>query len=105
MKIWSRILCTIIVLVSLVPCADAISYKQGSITPVYSEASIPQNHNEKTKDACSPFCICSCCNTTFIRKAIFSLNIPTPINMEYPINKPGKTTPITISVWQPPRLG
>ena len=92
---------------SLVPCADAISYNQTSIIKVaYSETSEPKNHNERGLDACSPFCVCACCNApTTMKYAVFSINIPLQISLEYPNNTSGKATSTSISVWQPPRLG
>ena len=106
-KFWSRIVCTIVMLVSLVPCADAVSYKQTSIiTTEYSETSTTKNHNERGLDACSPFCVCACCNApTVMKNALFSINIPLQISLEYPSNALGKATSTSISVWQPPRLG
>jgi len=94
-------------LVSLVPCADAISYEQTSIVKAVStEVSAPRNHNERGMDACSPFCVCACCNApTVVKNAVFSINIPLQISLEYTNNTLGKATSTSISVWQPPRLG
>ncbi|WP_370870412.1 DUF6660 family protein [Daejeonella sp.] len=107
MKFWSRIVCTIVMLVSLVPCADAISYKSTStIKEVFIEASSAQSHNERGLDVCSPFCVCACCNApTIMKHAIFSINIPLQISLEYPNKTLGKATSTSISIWQPPRLG
>ncbi|HQS51100.1 MAG TPA: hypothetical protein PLN99_04320, partial [Daejeonella sp.] len=95
-----------IVLVSLVPCADGATNSQSSVKTIISETSASKNHNELSRDACSPFCVCACCNTpTFTRKISLSKFIPSLINMKFPNNTPGKATSTSISVWQPPRLG
>ncbi|WP_394364785.1 DUF6660 family protein [Pedobacter antarcticus] len=106
MKFWSRFICIVIIALSCAPCADAAAYNQSSLKTSFTKPVTSQTHNQHRTDACSPFCVCACCNTpTFVRQIIVSIEIPIQIIREYSNGISGKATSTSLSVWQPPQLG
>jgi len=105
-KFWSRLICIVVIALSCAPCADAAAYNQSSLKISFTKPVTSQTHNKSGIDACSPFCVCACCNTpTFVRETIVSIEIPIQIIQKYLKVISGKATSAPLSVWQPPQLG
>lgn len=89
---------------SMLPCADEGTVTEGKAKSELAQ-SIPQDNDGDHNDACSPFCICSCC-------AGFSVLTKLPAAVALPISfQPAHATyiadrlfSIALPIWQPPRL-
>jgi len=105
MKFLNWFLSILILAMCLLPCADGYARGLSSIQP---SLVIQNNTAQKNTvaDYCSPFCLCSCCNTPTLTKHVISVNVIIALSTEeyaeYPTND--VSTP-HISVWQPPKLG
>ena len=112
MKIVVHVFTVYLFALSLVPCSDG----GGGIVEMLNHLSgIEHQHfsdheehsNGCSDDACSPFCICSCCSSM--------IDIPEklPLQIKIPLPSP-ETTPLFIStiisstfhvsIWQPPKF-
>lgn len=90
---------------SLMPCTDAL----GMNTPNTSKTEITQTHNNDTdhNDFCSPFCICSCCNTPVnITFDLLSIKVNNPIasNLKISVFNFSLASNYYGSIWQPPKI-
>ncbi|MCZ4224744.1 MULTISPECIES: DUF6660 family protein [Pedobacter] len=105
MKISSLFLCFIIVILSCIPCADVLAMGKLHGGPL-TEKSITTHSTEKERsDFCSPFCVCSCCNTTSeVISSTPLVVISKPISSEYNEAYMGEVISLPLSVWQPPKL-
>ncbi|MFF5384298.1 hypothetical protein [Pedobacter suwonensis] len=94
-----------IVILSCIPCADvfAMGKLQGGSL---AEKRITTHASEKElSDFCSPFCVCSCCNTTSeITPSTPLVVISKSISSEYNEAYMGEVISLPLSVWQPPKL-
>ncbi|MDB5255459.1 MAG: hypothetical protein JWM14_154 [Chitinophagaceae bacterium] len=87
--------------ITLAPCQDAYTCEDQAA----HEAS--HSHEEDDMDTCSPFCICSCCNTASVLQTYFvSFDFPKVIHHQknhspYLASMP---LPVYNSIWQPPKL-
>lgn len=63
MKNISLILAFIILGLSFYPCSDGMYCDEQHETTSH-------NHSEDENDACSPFCICVCCGSIFVKSKI-----------------------------------
>jgi hypothetical protein len=90
---------------SVLPCADeGFVMNAGNAKTAVTEQHNHQQEQEH-KDACSPFCHCTCC-------AGFSINHPFAIasslilvdNRSYTSHQPGNLFEYSSPIWQPPQL-
>lgn len=93
----------LVLALSCMPCADDDACKN----PAGSTSEVAHSHarqGDEHKDACSPFCHCTCCAgfsishfiTTDIQPEVSSKNL---FNSYLPAN----LTDISLSIWQPPQ--
>lgn len=97
-------MCLLILVLSFAPCADADAFDISSGQAHLSSAS--PKESKHVLDACSPFCVCNCCNTTVILKnaAPFPIS-PLQSVLVYIDLIPALTNIPLICIWQPPKLG
>jgi hypothetical protein len=103
MKFFAIILSfTIFYLVSI-PCVDEIIHSNKSAIEHTSPQENPCNHSDH--DACSPFCVCSCCGVVVVMSFIYFDSIPYLI-LQAIINPIQKSLYSSFyqSFWQPPKL-
>lgn len=89
---------------SCMPCRDDVVIKPGKNKIEFAKSSNSQQENHKT-DACSPFCICSCCagvNFTFIQLAVD--NIAPYSSKHISAFIPSSVRKVALPIWQPPQL-
>ncbi len=102
MKFFAFIMAVAVLLLSCVPCADAT-------TSVVAKLKVESTHtgtgNHDEADACSPFCICSCCSGFSINHSAFSLTKPTSfVDMYFNNFLSSYESEIHTPFWQPPRI-
>jgi len=92
-----------LLLLSLVPCADNDMCENGTVTNSEQAPS-----DDKERDTCTPFCICSCCHNIISIPSIPRIE-PLPIVTHMPKPETGYVAnaikDMTIEFFQPPRLG
>jgi hypothetical protein len=106
MKLINIIFSIYIIALSCMPCADAaINIGNNPVSYHTDTNSSSDNHHE---DACSPFCICNCCNCAGFYKS----NDYTKTNAFVNTSIEKQTTEYTStlfsnfqnSIWQPPQI-
>jgi hypothetical protein len=102
-KIFAFIMAVLIISFSVLPCADDASVATEESGNYSFAESIPQD--EPTEDACSPFCICTCCAGFSITCTSTSLAVFTaPYKKAHSsFNEAGIIT-VASTIWQPPRF-
>jgi len=64
------------------------------------------DHNQDEADTCSPFCFCTCCNVQINQPSYFHFEFTTlKFKDENALAHVPHVLPISLSIWQPPRLG
>jgi hypothetical protein len=105
MKFSALILSFTVLILSCMPCQDDIVIKSGKSTIELAKSSQNQQDNHK-KDACSPFCTCSCCysgvNFTFSSPVIGKIEVIAEKIEVYYITSVIRS--MSSPVWQPPKL-
>lgn len=88
---------------SIIPCADGAKAMSKVKTEI--QKSNHQQTNRTTKDACSPFCICTCCAGFPVPQKIAKL-IPVKPELikRYNTFYSSFIKEISLSIWQPPQL-
>ncbi|MFI5218635.1 MAG: DUF6660 family protein [Bacteroidia bacterium] len=87
----------------IIPCADACDSNSHQIE---SSFETPQEHHQEHKDACSPFCSCSCCSIQITVVHFPVLTFVTPEIMKtFSVFKQPFFSSFSSSIWQPPKLG
>lgn len=104
MKLIAFIMALLVLVLSVLPCADSAFAMKADKAETEL---IKSAHQESVphEDACSPFCICSCC-------AGFSILYPlSKIEFAVSRHKPDHTSLLTapvfkiaLPIWQPPQL-
>ena len=103
MKIFAFIMACVILIVSVVPCADAKAFNTKQSNEIFKATE--QNNNIPHADACSPLCICSCCaGCSLYYSSPQLLKSAYQISTVYAAFILADTHQIAIPVWQPPRL-
>lgn len=104
MKSFFFILSCFMLWMSCLPCED------GHERISQEEAKISGDHNNKEhhheSEACSPFCVCSCCSTSaffFTLNKIHTQKI-TFQSVKYPLYDVAINTKVYYAIWQPPKL-
>ena len=104
MKFSALILSFIVLVMSCMPCRDDVVVRSGKnkIELAKSSNSQQENHNS---DACSPFCICSCCVGVNFYFTQFSGDNIVFYNTEH-ISAfiPSSVRKVALPIWQPPQL-
>jgi len=107
MKHLSGILSLYLLVIALLPCVDE-GFSSEELLGQQSELIDSEHeHDESTKDHCSPFCACSCCQITIRPPASFSmfLGYPPMLGREIPQMYSHLHGLIDVDkIWQPPRL-
>jgi hypothetical protein len=104
MKIFAFFMAVLVLVLSVMPCADGASAAKGSkITAVTLKKYI--SNPETGDDKCSPFCQCACCAGFSISHPVTSIDfVPAYFTTQffgYPSNN---LTGIALPIWQPPQL-
>ena len=95
-------LCVMVVLVlNFVPCADVHAEEGNESITIHTPAH--QDAPAHT-DACTPFCHCSCCASTVVVKLTGAPPVPYKIsNAEYLSHFEGRSSDISLPIFQPPK--
>jgi hypothetical protein len=101
MKMFAFAMAIIVLVLSIMPCADAKAVTKGIKTELKQDRLGGDSHN----DNCSPFCQCACC-------AGFSINhkVPGFTSITAFVSKPkspylpSNIFKIALPIWQPPQL-
>ena len=88
------------------PCADAESNVGNKTVSMHNETnSSSEKHND---DACSPFCICNCCNCNGFYKATDYASVIPAVKIEKEKSIIEYTSTLFSnfhnSIWQPPQI-
>ena len=86
---------------SVIPCNDEPAEKISVLTSHISE----NEHHEHENEACTPFCVCSCCTTHILHAN--ENNTTTILNEVVTVYTQPNTSklPTTVTpIWQPPKL-
>jgi uncharacterized protein DUF6660 len=89
---------------SCIPCSDGNECNAQSEVKV-SALNTHQEHDH-SKEACSPFCTCSCCAAPAFYLAQSKSQTAKDIfqTEKYPIHNEDFSTEVLNSIWQPPKL-
>jgi uncharacterized protein DUF6660 len=101
MKIFALLLAMLVLVQSAWPCADT------NVTPKAKiELNASTDSGDNHEDACSPFCICTCCAGFSLYCLTTAVQVSeTPIKIKYTNLNALSTISIALPVWQPPQLG
>jgi len=105
MKFFAYIFSIYILALSVMPCSDA-SNDCRSKTEV-AERADAHSHKSDHNDTCSPFCICSCCNTPVnITFDSFSIKVNKPVatSLKIPVFNFFFASNYYGSIWKPPKI-
>lgn len=86
---------------SLMTCTDGM-HKDDCGTAIHIHDAGDMPHHEE--EACTPFCVCSCCGSPFIAKLAFTFTVQPCVNEQLVIPSPKCTSAIPPSIWQPPKI-
>lgn len=107
MKYLCQILAIIILTLSTEPCVDGNGDNTSSSAVTYSQHK-EDHSNKKSKDLCSPFCICNCCGQNTLN---YSPTIVYDLQMTFEEIKTSNSVYASIfasnfygSIWQPPQI-
>lgn len=104
MRITAIILSLLILILSCIPCGDAIA----SHVPHNTTTSDSRTTDEESDhmDLCSPFCQCSCCATFSIVNVPVGITFKVfdPVGSIYTDHINVAVIEISLPVWQPPQL-
>jgi hypothetical protein len=101
MKLASIIAIIFVLALNMVPCSDVVAMN----APFKTELRSADQHAEKSADACSPFCHCSCCSASSL--IVFSTLKLVPFSDQGQAYRPQSTEKfidVSLPVWQPPQL-
>lgn len=104
MRIFSYILVMVVLVLNLVPCADAHDTDVENATVYATEQE--SSHSSTGADDCTPFCHCSCCAASTTLKMCGSLKSPFHSFTTAELHYIEDSYPsISHTIWQPPKLG
>lgn len=97
-----------LLLLSWQPCQDLVTNTGFHPKPIAGQTDLHDMQEQNESDDCSPFCICSCCQTS-VTYAYFSqplankitIKITSKLPLDY--QNPDEKT-YQNSIWQPPKL-
>lgn len=86
------------------PCADISAMNDSNAKTELKKAS-QHHHQNQQRDACSPFCHCTCCaGFTVSHFPLQFTIIPIAASKQKSSFLPSAVIDITLPVWQPPQL-
>ncbi|WP_343306303.1 DUF6660 family protein [Chitinophaga niabensis] len=99
MRLLTYIFAMLVLTLSCLPCADA------NVAHGHSESiSVTQPVQDQHPDACSPFCICTCCASfSFIYHTAITLRVPVT-SSHFGFFYADSLHEISLPIWQPPQL-
>ncbi|WP_374163800.1 DUF6660 family protein [Arcticibacter sp. MXS-1] len=104
MKYICFILVLLITALSVIPCSDKPFSVEEKLS-VTSKTEKADQHQAEHEDLCSPFCQCSCCNTSTLVSAPISLAVLLNlVQHKHSGILPEKVLNSAASIWQPPQL-
>lgn len=100
MRLLTYILTMLVLTLSCLPCADG-----AVVNPDVENASLVSHPaSDHHEDACSPFCICTCCASfSYVYHTVFYLAKPVS-SPHYSFFYVRSLHEISLPVWQPPQL-
>ncbi len=86
------------------PCVDEIDHNCTNQSEQSAHQTSSQNHHQSS--ACSPFCVCVCCNVNVVVANYFVSTNPTVIQRKsyVPVYE-NIISNYNHSIWQPPKIG
>ena len=86
---------------SCMPCSDSTETSAGTEVTV----SPAGNHEEHSKEACTPFCVCSCCSVSVFYNQPVKITAAKPAihSTTYFIQQDNNIRTTQNAIWQPPR--
>lgn len=86
------------------PCVDDTLHLSNGV-PGESSGQVPISHSDHT-DACSPFCVCSCCNVMVTISPDITISQPFFSVQRSFIAEPSSfISSFSHTFWQPPKIG
>lgn len=102
MRLFSFLMAVVIIVITVMPCADA---KAMYIKSSKYEIEKQQKDSKPFSDQCSPFCQCNCCAGFSINHSVVSLTkIPVFSNNPTSSFLPLEIIKVSLPIWQPPQL-
>ena len=104
MKLLFLFLSLYLLVLSCIPCND--SKECNMATPVEVYASNNHQEHNHSKEACTPFCTCSCCAASAFYNPIGKAQVVKEDfqSIKYPIHNKNLNTEVSYSIWQPPKI-
>ncbi|MBL7841908.1 MAG: hypothetical protein JNJ75_17305 [Cyclobacteriaceae bacterium] len=85
------------------PCSDNQNHEDGTEQTV---STAEHQHSSDESDQCTPFCVCSCCNTHVNEPSFFGfVSASAAFSEQHAGYTPAFIPSISQSIWQPPKLG
>lgn len=101
-KILAFIMAVLVLSFSIIPCADGVSFAKEE-SGKYSQTKTSQD--EPHDDACSPFCICTCCAVFSVTCTVAAFSAVTiPFKTKHSLFLEARTNSIASAIWQPPQI-
>ncbi|WP_317042008.1 DUF6660 family protein [Sediminibacterium ginsengisoli] len=99
------ILAFLVLLLSILPCADTgMTVKTNKAKSEQVSAS-KHKDNKSDDDLCPPFCHCGCCASVSIKTNFLAVEArPAFYGNNAPYYLPGSISAISLPIWQPPQL-
>ncbi|WP_089318478.1 DUF6660 family protein [Pontibacter ummariensis] len=99
------ILVLLLLTLSLKPCLDRANAAPGEAQAV-AMADRHQDHQDDKADGCSPFCACHCCHTHFQPQSTDAVEYADlqEVPIEVDLYKSSFVSPLSYSIWQPPKV-
>ena len=89
---------------SMLPCADEGAVTEGK-AGVELAQTMPQNDPGDHNDACSPFCICSCCSGFSVTARMpVAFTVSSFFQTAFTSYIGDRLYTVALPIWQPPRL-
>ncbi len=106
-RITSLFIAFLVLVLSCIPCRDVSAMGNNIPVTTISQGQLAHHPNKgEIGDLCSPFCTCSCCKVMSEVSLLLQLELIKPVvSVEYNIAVAGEVISLSLSVWQPPKLG
>ena len=107
MRLTAFLLSILVLLLSCLPCADAVACGSAQGESFAHFTSSNQQHTPHSDDCCSPFCQCACCASLAMpQQAAFDFPEAIAIHSDVTFASylPEPVREMVRPVWQPPRL-
>jgi hypothetical protein len=91
---------------SCLPCSDSKECSTDTgVTVTFSAVNNHQEHNH-TREACTPFCTCSCCAASVFYSPLNKIQVIKAIfpSEKYPLFQEDNISDTLNSIWQPPKI-